>query len=313
MNPEILIVPQMLESLCGELEQEFTLHRYWQMDGIDAVKAQCGAVRGVATNGQCGASAELIAALPALEVVASYGVGVDQVHFPSVKARNVIVTTTPDVLTEDVADMAIMLMLSAIREMVAGDRFIRSGQWVRGERPVARRVGGKRLGILGLGRIGRAVARKAEVFGMSISYADQAPIAGVPYTYHGDVESLARNSDVLVVLCAASEATRHIVNERVIDALGPSGIIVNVARGSLIDEDALVRALKDKRLGAAALDVFAREPVVPAPLLVMDNVILQPHQGSGTRECRQAMADLVVANLKGHFLGNGVVTPLPSS
>jgi len=310
MKPELLVVPQMLESLCGELEPDFQLHRYWQLGDLASVKARCAAVRGIATNGQCGASAELIAALPALEVIASYGVGVDAVHFPSVRARNIVVTTTPDVLTEDVADMAITLMLSAIRETVAGDRFIRSGQWLKGEKPVARRVAGKRLGILGLGRIGRAVARKAEAFGMVIAYADREPVAGVPYSYCGDVETLARGSDVLIVLCAASEATRHIVNGRVIEALGPNGILVNVARGSLIDEEALIRALEEKKLGAAALDVFAHEPKVPSALLALDNVILQPHQGSGTRECRQAMADLVVANLKGHFLGTGALTPL---
>jgi len=310
MKPVILVIPRMLEPLCDDLGKDFRIHRFWEIAGGDILKQHARSIRGIATNGQCGAGTELIRGLPALEIVSCYGVGVDAIDLDAARERGIVVTTTPDVLTDDVADMAIALILASAREILIGDRFVRSGKWLKAEKPVAQRVGGKRLGILGLGRVGRAVARRAEAFGMEIAYSDQEPVAGATYPFFENAGALAKESDVLVVTCAATPKTKGMVNRSVIEALGPTGTLINVARGSIVDEEALVSALKEGRLGAAALDVFANEPNVPIALREMDNVILQPHHGSGTRQCREAMADLVVRNLRGHLLGDGAVTPL---
>lgn len=310
MKPEILVIPEMLEPLCGELGKDFRIHRYWELASIDDLGQDTKSIRGIATNGQCGAGTGLIGSLPALEIVSCHGVGVDAIDLDAARERKIVVTTTPDVLTDDVADMALALILASVREILIGDRFVRSGKWLEGEKPVAQRVGGKRLGILGLGRAGRAVAHRAEAFNMEIAYSDQNPIPDVAYPFFADAETLAKESDLLVVTCAATPETKGMVNRSVIDALGPTGTLINVARGSIVDEDALVSALKDGRLGAAALDVFASEPNVPVALREMNNVILQPHQASGTRQCREEMADLVIRNLRGHLLGDGAITPL---
>ena len=310
MKPEILVIPEMLEPLCNEFAKDFHVHRFWKMAGHEDLKPNARSIRGIATNGQCGAGTELILNLPALEVISCYGVGVDAIDLGAAKERGIVVTTTPDVLTDDVADMAIALLLASVREILVGDRFVRSGKWLEAEKPVAQRVGGKRLGILGLGRAGRAVARRAEAFNMEIAYSDQNPIPEVALPFYRDAETLAKESDVLVVTCAATPETKGMVNRSVIDALGPTGTLINVARGSIVDEEALVSALKDGRLGAAGLDVFANEPNVPAALREMNNVILQPHQASGTRQCRDEMADLVIRNIRGHLLGDGAITPL---
>lgn len=309
MKPEILVLPEMLEPLCAELEKDFTLHRQWTFAEAE-LKDRCRNVRGVASNGQCGAPTALIAALPALEIVSVYGVGVDMVDLEAARARDIAITITSGVLTNDVADMVITLMFAGLREVVAGDRFVRSGRWLKMEKPVARRISGKKLGILGFGQIGRAVARKAAPFDMDVAYSDRAAISGADFPFLADPVALAERSDVLVVTCAATPETRGIINKDVVDALGPTGILINVARGSLVDEPALVQALQDGRLGMACLDVFADEPRVPEALMGLENVILQPHQGSGTRECRQEMADLVIRYLRGHFFEGHAITPL---
>jgi lactate dehydrogenase-like 2-hydroxyacid dehydrogenase len=212
--------------------------------------------------------------------------------------------------TEDVADLALGLMLATSRRICVADRFVRAGGWLHEHLPLAAKVSGKRLGILGLGQVGHAVARRAEGFGMQIAYYDRHPVAGAAYRFQPDLEQLAQESDFLVVAASGGPATRGLVSRAVLDALGPTGVLINVARGSVVDEPALVAALAEGRLGGAGLDVFAHEPDVPKALWDMDNVVLQPHQASATVETRRAMADLVLANLAAHFAGKEPVTPV---
>jgi lactate dehydrogenase-like 2-hydroxyacid dehydrogenase len=219
------------------------------------------------------------------------------------------VTSTPDVLSEDVADLALGLLLAVSRRICVGDAFVRAGQWPSRDLPLARRVGGKRAGILGLGRIGRAIARRALGFGMSVAYTGRRP-QEAPYRFEPDLRRLAQEADVLFIAAAATPETVGRVDAQVLEALGPDGILVNVARGSIVDEAALVAALASGRLGGAGLDVFAREPQVPEALTGLPNVVLQPHQGSATEECRADMGRLVMENLAAHFAGRPLVTPV---
>jgi lactate dehydrogenase-like 2-hydroxyacid dehydrogenase len=248
--------------------------------------------------------------LPRLEIVACNGVGVDAIDLAYTRERGIVVTNTPDVLTEDVADLGVALLLAVFRRICEGDRYVRSGAWLKGGMALARSVRGKRLGIVGMGRIGQAVARRAQAFGMEIAYFGPRPKPELPYQYVAPLVTLAENSDALILTLPGGPATRHLVNQPVIEGLGPEGVLVNIARGSVVDEEALVAALQDGRLGAAGLDVFASEPQVPAALLRMENVVLQPHVGSATVETRGAMGDLVVANLRAHFAGRPPLTPV---
>ena len=268
-------------------------------------------VRAVAGSGDSKVSAELMAQLPALELISIMGVGYDGVDVAAAKARGVMVTHTPNVLNDDVADLAIGLMLCAARQLPAADRFVRSGQWLKGPMPLARKMSGARLGLVGMGRIGQAIAQRAQAFGMQIAYHTRSPKAGVPYAYHADLLSLARDSDFLVLITPGGAGTRHLVNAQVLQALGPKGILVNVARGSVVDEAALIEALEGGVIGGAALDVFEDEPRVPQRLMDLPQVVLVPHIGSATGQTRQAMADLAFGNLREHFAGRPVLTPVP--
>jgi lactate dehydrogenase-like 2-hydroxyacid dehydrogenase len=267
-------------------------------------------VRAIVTGGGHGADNEIVDALPALEIIAINGIGTDAVDLERARARSVRVTTTPGVLTEDVADLALGLLLATSRRICVADRFVRAGRWPAGRLPLSAQVSGKRLGLLGLGQIGRAVARRAEGFGMSIAYCEPHPYNDITYRFQPDLQQLAEESDFLVVAASGGPATRGLVDRRVLDAIGPTGILINVARGSVVDEPALVAALVDGRLGGAGLDVFAHEPEVPPALLTMDNVVLSPHRASATVETRRAMADLVLANLAAHFAGQEPLTPV---
>jgi lactate dehydrogenase-like 2-hydroxyacid dehydrogenase len=268
-------------------------------------------VRAVAGSGDSKVSAELMAQLPALELISIMGVGYDGVDVAAAKARGVMVTHTPNVLNDDVADLAIGLMLCAARQLPAADRFVRSGQWLKGPMPLARKMSGARLGLVGMGRIGQAIAQRAQAFGMQIAYHTRSPKAGVPYAYHADLLSLARDSDFLVLITPGGAGTRHLVNAQVLQALGPKGILVNVARGSVVDEAALIEALEGGVIGGAALDVFEDEPRVPQRLMDLPQVVLVPHIGSATGQTRQAMADLAFGNLREHLAGRPVLTPVP--
>ena len=311
MKPEVLCVLQLMPSVMEVLEERYVLHKLWQAEDRAALLAEIApAVRGIATDGHAGASAELMAALPKLEIVGCYGVGVDSIDLGYAKEHGVVVTNTPGVLTDDVADMAIALLLDVCRGISAGDRYIRTGHWLQGPMPLTRSLKGKSVGILGLGRIGRAIAERAAIFGCGLSYHGPREKPDAPYPYYPDLTEMAAACDFVVVACPGGPATAGIVNRAVLDALGPQGGLVNISRGSVVDEPALVAALQDGRLGSAALDVFAAEPNVPDALLAMENVVLQPHMGSGTVETRAAMGQLVIDNLAAHFEGRPVLTPV---
>lgn len=296
------------------LEERFVLHRLHEAENKKAFLAQhAGEIRAIATRGELGAGAEVIAALPRLEIISVYGVGFDAVDLPAARARGIRVTNTPDVLTKDVADFAVAMMLAQRRGVVGGEAWVRDGHWeTRGNFPLQRRTFGSRAGILGLGRIGCEVAKRLAGFDMSIAYADLAPRTDVPtqWEFVADPVSLAARSDILFVTLTGGPATRGVVGRAVLDALGPEGLLVNVSRASNIDEPALLDALESGRLGAAALDVFENEPRLDPRLSRLPNVLLQPHQASGTVETRKAMGKLLFDNLAAHFDGRPLLTPV---
>jgi lactate dehydrogenase-like 2-hydroxyacid dehydrogenase len=289
------------------------VHRYFAADDKLSFLAEVGPlVRGIATRGELGANRAMIEACPSLEVVSVYGVGFDAVDLAACRERGVRVTNTPDVLTNDVADLGIAMMLCMSRGMIGAERWVRDGSWAaKGLYPLKRRVWGRRAGVHGLGRIGYEVAKRLAGFGMDIAYSDVAPkdfASG--WEFVADPVALARRSDFLFVTLAASAATRHIVNRDVIAALGEEGMLINISRASNIDEDALLDALENKVLGSAALDVFEGEPKLNPRFLALDNVLLQPHHASGTVETRKAMGRLVRDNLAAHFAGQPLLTPV---
>ncbi|KAA5605314.1 2-hydroxyacid dehydrogenase [Roseospira marina] len=296
------------------LEARFTMHRYFEADDKAAfVRERADRIRGIATRGELGAGRDLIDALPNLEVIAVYGVGYDAVDIAAAKARGIRVTNTPDVLTKDVADFGVAMMLAASRGIVPGEAWVRSGSWAaQGLLPLKTRVHGKAVGILGMGRIGHEVARRCAAFDMDIAYTDLAPRDGLPtdWTFVSDPVALAQRADVLFVTLTGGAATRGIVGRDVLHALGPSGLLVNIARASTVDEGALLEALETKALGFAALDVFENEPNLDPRFLTLDSVLLQPHQASGTVETRKAMGKLVHDNLAAHFAGQPLLTPV---
>ena len=311
MRPQILQTqPMNAPALQRALDETYQVHRLDLAPDPPALLAEAGpAIRAVVTTGAGGVANAIVDALPALEIIAIRGVGTDAVDLQHARERGLRVTTTPGVLTEDVADLALALLLAAARRVCVGDAFVRAGKWPTQSLPLATRVSGKRAGILGLGSIGQAIARRALGFGMSVAYTGRRAQPGVPYRYVASLPELARDSDILFIAASGNPGTLGIVDAAVLDALGPQGILVNIARGSIVDEAALGEALAAGRLGAAGLDVFRNEPHVPEALLTLPNVVLQPHLGSATGECRLDMGNLVLANLAAHFAGQ----PLPSA
>jgi hydroxypyruvate reductase len=310
-NVEILAIGPIYAPSLAKLESEFTVHKLWQSKDKPATIAELGdRIRGAQSFGPYGVDAKLIDALPKLEIISNFGVGYDAIDVAAAKRRGVIVTNTPNVLNDCVADLAMGLVIDALRRISQSDRFVRAGGWLKGNLPFAQKVGGRTMGILGYGRIGKAIAKRAEAFGMRIVYHGRKAQPDVAHKYYPSLAGMARDADVLMVICEGGAATRHLVNAEVMAALGPEGTLVNVARGSVVDEQALVAALKEGKLGAAALDVYQDEPQVPEALLSMDNVVLQSHRGSATHETRGAMGDLTVENLRLHFSGKPVLTPV---
>lgn len=302
MKPHILqLNPILVPSINARLDELYTMHRLFEQADPDAYIATHGAaMRGVITGGHTGISRSLMERLPALEVVAVNGVGTDAVDLAYARSRGLPVTGTFGALTEDVADMALGLLLATCRHLGAVDRFVRGGLWPKfpqpGALPLARRVSGMRVGIVGLGRVGRAVAERVGAFGCPVRYTDLKEIPGVAWAFEADLVQLARDSDALIV-CAAADQARDLVDAAVLDALGPRGFLINVARGRLVKEADLVRALQERRIAGAGLDVFADEPNVPPALLDMDNVMLQAHRASATEETRTAMGQMVLDSL----------------
>ena len=299
----------------GALERDYVCHHLWQVEPGERnafIAAVAPRVRGAVTNGGLGISGELMRALPALEIVTVFGVGVDAVDLGAARDLDVRVTNTPDVLTDDVADLAMALLLAANRRVCELDRFVRSGAWEEGKKDLAAppSLRGKTVGIYGFGRIGRTVARRLQPFGVELCYFQPRPIEGTAVPRSASLLELAEASDYLVVCAAATAQTRGSVDAKVMEALGSHGVLVNVARGTIVDEPALVEALSSGSLGHAALDVFADEPHVPAALLALDNVTLTPHVASMTVETRDAMGRLVTDNLSAHFTGQELLTPV---
>ncbi len=308
----VLTAAKLSPLLLPQLAARFDLHDRLHQTDPAAFERVAPTVRAIAASGESQVPGDLIARLPALEIISVMGVGYDGVDVAAARSRGVMVTHTPDVLNDEVADTAIGLMLCAARQLPQADRWVREGRWESdGPMPLTRSMSGKRLGLVGMGRIAKAIAQRAQAFGMSIAYTARSAKPELPFRHFADAAALAAESDFLVVITPGGAGTRKLVDARVLQALGPKGILVNVARGSVVDEEALVQALQQGVIGGAALDVFEREPQVPEALRRMPHVVLAPHIGSATAETRQAMADLALDNLVRHFDGQPVRTPVP--
>ena len=310
-KPQVLAAARLAPMFLERLTTLFTLHDRLHETDPEAFARVAPGIRAIAAQGETRVSEELMARLPALQLVSVMGVGYDGVDVAAARRRGVVVTHTPDVLNDEVADTAIGLMLCASRQLPAADRFVRSGQWLQGPMPLQRKMSGARLGVVGMGRIGKAIAHRAEAFGMTIAYTARSAKADLPYRFCASAAELAAISDFLVVITPGGAGTRKLIDAAVLEALGAKGILVNVARGSVVDETALVDALQRGVIGGAALDVFEDEPRVPQALIDMPQVVLTPHIGSATRETRQAMCDLAVDNLRAMFAGRVLLTPVP--
>lgn len=295
-----------------QLESIFHLHRASGANVNGALARHGATIRAIATRGRDRLDDEAFARLPVLEIVANFGVGYDSVDVASAARRGIVVTNTPGVLEDEVADFAVALLLATVRRLPQADRFVREGRWVRGNFPLGATLRDRTIGLLGMGRIGEKIARRLSAFDVPVVYHARAA-RPVPYRHHPDLVSMARDVDTLLAIVPGGPATRGLVGAAVLSALGPNGIFVNVARGSVVDEAALVEALRSGTILAAGLDVFADEPRVPQALLELDNVVLAPHVGSATHHTRGRMGRLVVDNLTSWFEGRGPVTPVPET
>lgn len=310
MKPDLLMIGPMFKPTQAVLEGAYTVHKLWEAQDRDAFLASVAPkITAIASTGTRGVDDATMGKLPKLKVIAHFGVGVDSVDVEAAKRRGIAVTNTPDVLTEDVADIALVLLLAAIRRVPQGDRYVREGKWPKGPMALTQSVQGKKVGILGLGRIGKAIAKRCEAFNLEVAYHGRRK-QDVAHRFYDDAVALAKDVDILIVATPGGDETRGLVNRAVMEALGPEGCVVNIARGSVIDEAAMIQALKEGKLGSAGLDVFDKEPSVPAELLALDNVVVQPHVGSATHPTRTAMGQLVIDNLAAHFAGKPLVTPV---
>ena len=302
---EVLLIEPMMPLIEERLDAAYKILRLYKPEDTTAIDAALGTIRAVVTGGGTGLSNGWMERLPSLGLIAINGVGTDKVDLAFARDRNVHVSTTPGVLTDDVADTGIALMLAVMRHVVQGDQFVREGKWERREVfPLGVSPKGKRVGVLGLGQIGKSFARRAEAFGMEVHYWNRSPVAGTNWIAHATPAELAQQSDVLAVCVAANPSTANIVNADVLAALGSRGYLVNVARGSVVDEDALLAALNNGTIAGAGLDVFVNEPTIREDFLSAPNTVLMPHQGSATVETRVGMGELVLANLAAYFSGD---------
>lgn len=308
---EILTATKLSPLFMESLNANFIVHERLHATDPAALAAAAPRIRAIAASGESTVSAELIAQLPALEIISVMGVGYDGIDVAAARARGIVVTHTPDVLNDDVADLALALMLSVARAIPQADAFVRAGKWPQGAMPLQRKMSGGRLGIVGMGRIGQAIATRGQAFGMPIAYTARNPRPHLPYRYFPSAQALAAESDFLVVITPGGAGTRKLINAEVLQALGPQGYVINVARGSVMDQDALIEALENGTIAGAGLDVFENEPEVPQRLRALSNVVLTPHVGSATQQTRRAMADLAFANLQAHFQGQPLLSPVP--
>lgn len=306
MAIEILQTGKLLDSCEAALAERYTVHKLheqsdpkaWLAANGDRIRAHAGS----------GVQADLMDALPNLEIIASFGVGYDNIDTKTARARNIRVTNTPNVLNDAVAELTIGLMIALARRIPQGDQYVRQGRWASGNMPLFSELTGKTVGILGLGRIGKEIATRAQAMKMRVVYYGRKHQPAEPHVYYDNLVDMARDSDWLVIIAPGGKGTERIVSREVLEALGPKGMLVNVARGTLIDEPAMLELLQSGGLGGAALDVFENEPTVPARFLTLDNVVLSPHQGSATNQTRDAMGALLVANLEAHFAGEPLLS-----
>ena len=311
MPPHVLVTAPLPPFLYDPLKADYRCHDYYQSSHKPGLLAAEGArIRGLVQGGGTVTPTTLLDQLPKLEIISVFGVGYDGVPVAYCRSRGIKVTNTPDVLTDDVADVALALILMTGRGFVRLNRFVQAREWEKRGPDLTTKLGGRKVGILGLGRIGKAIAQRVATMGMKVSYTGRKR-QDVPYEYVPDLKALAAAADFLVVACPGGEGTRNMVDAGVLAALGKKGTLINIARGSIVDEPALVAALASGAIKGAGLDVFADEPRIPEALFALDNVVLLPHVGSATRETRQAMGDLCKANLDAWFAGKGVLTLIP--
>ncbi|MFT7593620.1 MAG: lactate dehydrogenase-like 2-hydroxyacid dehydrogenase [Paracoccaceae bacterium] len=307
---DLVVVGPMIPSVMRSVAENFRVHRFWEADDKPAFLQKTQDTRFLATDGHRGCSAATMDALPNLEIIACYGVGTDAIDLDAAKQRGIRVTNTPGVLSDAVAELAMGLMLTLCRRINDADRFIRDGKWLNGGYPLTGELTGATIGILGLGRIGKEIARRAQGFKMQVVYHGRTKQPFEPYPFYENLEEMARDVDWLVSVVPGGESTTGLVNRQVLQALGPKGAVVNLGRGSLIDEGAMIELLQSGELGGAALDVFEKEPAMSEALWSMPNVVLSPHQASATEKTRWAMGDLVVRNLRAHQAGAPAITPV---
>ena len=305
---EVLLMCPLYPPTQRRLEETYRVHAYWTApDPEGLLQRLAPTCRVVVTSGGRGIDGATLSKVPLVKLVSCFGVGVDAIDLDYCASHGIAVTNTPDVLTDDVADLAVALMLATLRKVVEADRYVRAGKWLKGSLPLATTVAGRKVGIVGMGRIGQAIADRCRAFKTEIGYFGprRKPVEG---QYFPDLVELAAWSDVLVAACPGGEATRGLVSGKVLEALGSDGHFINISRGSVVDQSALVSLLVSGKLGGAGLDVFDDEPRVPAELLTLESVVLQPHQGSGTTQTRQAMGDLTVGNVDAFFAGKDLLT-----
>jgi hydroxypyruvate reductase len=311
VKPDILLTAPIYAPVLAELEREFTVHKLWQAPNAETfLKEVSGRVRAVITTALVGFRAGSIGALPKLELIACFGNPRGTIDLTAAASRGIFVTNTPDRISPAVAELAAGMAVALMRRICENDRFVRAGDWLRGPAGPGTTLMGKTCGIVGLGQIGRATAARLEAFEMSVCYQGPRRKEDVPYPYYANVEGLALASDCLIVTCPENPETRGLIDARVLDALGPDGFLINVARGPIVNEEALITALREKRIAGAALDVYWDEPRVPSTLIDMENVVLLPHIGSTTREIREERARKLMANLRAHFAGQPVLNPV---
>jgi lactate dehydrogenase-like 2-hydroxyacid dehydrogenase len=292
----------------------FRLHCLWEAADQSQLLEKVGpSIRGIAAGGHTAVDEKLTSLFPALEIIANFGVGYDRIDVGHAAKRGYVVTNTPGVLDEEVADLTLGLLLCTVRSLPQAERFAREGRWLSGNFPLSSSLQQRKVGILGLGRIGKAIAKRLDAFGVTTAYHGRIQQPDVPRRYYSSLIEMAGQVDVLIVCAPGGRETENIVNAAVLEALGPNGILINVARGSLVDERALIDALKNRTILAAGLDVFAREPQVPPELLALENAVLLPHVGSASHLTRNAMGQLVADNLIAWFEGRGPITPVPET
>jgi len=308
MSQTLLLMGPLFEATMTELESTHKVERYWEATDKPALlKSIADTCLAVVTDGGLGVTNDILEQLPNAKVVSVFGVGVDAIDLDYCRTHGISVGNTPDVLSDDVADLAVALALATCRQLVTGDQYARAGQWPKqGAMPLTTRMMGKAAGIFGMGSIGSCLAKRLNAFDMPVSYCNRTKKAGSPYKFVTSLEQLASESDFLFVTAAATEGTIGSINQKVLDALGPRGYLINVSRGSLIEEPVLIEYLSENKIAGAGLDVFHNEPDIAESLLGLNNVVLQPHNASGTYETRQAMGDLMLENLNTGIAGNSM-------